>query len=180
MQLITDNYQKLNETLHNNDKSYGTCGNQHSDTILKIAHSLNTKDILDYGCGKCMLANTLPFPIKNYDPCIRAFADEPDPAEIVVCTDVMEHIEPDLCDNVLKHIRSKTKNVAFFSINTFAAAKTLEDGRNAHINLHDGVWWFNKISEHFEILSFMITGSNIDIYAKTIIKILRNEINIGK
>lgn len=165
MQLITNEYRKLNENLHNKNLSYGTSGHKCSDRIMHLAAQLLTTEILDYGCGKCTLSHTLPFSIKNYDPAIRAFADEPEPATLVVCTDVMEHIEPDLLDHVLAHIEAKTKHVAYFIISTTAAMKSLEDGRNAHLIVMDGEKWLDKLREYFDIGSYQTHPQAIEIIA---------------
>lgn len=154
MQVITTDYRKLNENLHNSNKQYGTCGHLYADEVLKICKRLNSYDVLDYGCGKNTLANVLPFIIKKYDPAIRAFHEEPESADIVICTDVMEHIEPELLDNVLKHIKSKCKKAVYFAIETTEAKKKLNDGRNAHINILKPIEWFTKLSEFFSVLEF--------------------------
>lgn len=155
MQTITDNYRKLNENLHNTNASYGTSGHNYADEVLHLCSQISTKDVLDYGCGKCTLANSLPFPIKKYDPCIRAFHEDPEPADLLVCTDVIEHIEPELLDNVLTHMREKTIKAVYLAISTRPASKKLEDGRNAHLIVQNGEYWFNKISEYFQILSYL-------------------------
>jgi len=166
MQLITDEYRRLNENLHNKHLTYGTSGHKCSDRIMQLAAHLLTTDILDYGCGKCTLSHTIPFTIKNYDPAIRAFADEPQPATLVVCTDVMEHIEPDLLDNVLAHIQSKTNTLAYFIISTTAAMKTLADGRNAHLTVMNDEAWLNKIEQYFDIYSYLTHPLAVEIIGK--------------
>lgn len=163
MQLITDQYRKLNENLHNHNPDYGTQGHGYADEIINLCGKFNTTDVLDYGCGKSTLADSLPFIIKRYDPAIRAYHEDPDPADIVVVTDVLEHVEPDLLENVLKHIESKTKKLVYFSVCTIQASKTLEDGRNAHICLKTGQEWFNKLSENFNIINYVRNGENFFI-----------------
>jgi len=163
MQLITNDYRKLNENLHNSNRHYGTSGHLYADEILALCKRINSYDVLDYGCGKCTLADTLPFVIKKYDPAIRAFHEEPEPADLVVCTDVMEHVEPELLEQVLLHIKSKSKKLTYFALSTSAASKTLEDGRNAHINLKTYVEWFNTISNHFVVLDFKKSGELVVI-----------------
>lgn len=153
MQVITDEYRRLNETMHNTNPVYGVSGHLYSDDVLRLCMSLDTHDVLDYGCGKNTLANSLPFVIKKYDPAIRMFHEEPEPAEVVVCTDVMEHIEPECLDSVIKHIHKLTKKVAYLVIATRAANKTLEDGRNAHLIVEEPIWWVNKMSDLFHIVS---------------------------
>ena len=55
----------------------------------------------------------------------------------MICTDVLEHIEPDCLQAVLGHLRQVSREYTFVNISTRAAVKSLHDGRNAH--LADGV-----------------------------------------
>jgi len=152
MQLITSEYRKLNSELHKTNKNYGTSGRLYVSDILKLCKKYDTRDILDYGCGKNTLANNLPFPIHQFDPAIPAFDAMPMAADIVVCTDVAEHIEPELLDNVLGHIASLTKKVCYMTCATRPAMKTLADGRNAHLIVENGEWWKEKLQQYFDIL----------------------------
>jgi len=151
--MISNEYRKLNESLHASSSSYGTSGENYSGEIAEIAFKFNTTDILDYGCGKSTLAHQLPFMINQYDPAIPKFNYNPEPADIVVCTDVMEHIEPEFCEKVILHIHNLTKKLAYLSISIIEAKKTLDDGRNAHINLKSWIEWLALISKYFDLLS---------------------------
>ncbi len=154
MQLITDEYRKLNENLHENNKHYGISGVNYLDEVIQILKSLNTQDLLDYGCGKSTLAHNLPFTIKQYDPAVKKYSAMPHPADVVVCTDVLEHVEPDLLDNVLTHIASLTKKRGYLSVCTREAKKKLTDGRNAHLIIENNHWWIKKILFYFDIIRF--------------------------
>jgi hypothetical protein len=154
MQLITDTYRSLNEQLHKERPDYGTSGQKHAGTILSLAKALGTQDILDYGCGKSTLSKQMPFIIKQYDPAVPKYSAMPEPADIVVCTDVLEHIEPECLDKVLDHLADLTNKVGFFTIATRAAAKTLQDGRNAHLIVENGNWWLEKLMMFFVITNF--------------------------
>jgi hypothetical protein len=101
--------------------------------------------VLDYGCGK----GTLDVPgIRRYDPAIPEFSKSPSPAHLVVCTDVMEHIEPEYVGNTILHIYSLTKRVAYFQIATRRdKSKTLPDGTNPHKTVRKGKWWINTFKE---------------------------------
>ncbi len=153
MQLITEEYCRLNKELHDTNKSYGTSGALYVKDLLGILHRQKTTDVLDYGCGKGTLANNLPFSIKQYDPAVPKHAELPEPADIVICTDVLEHIEPDLLDNVLSHIASLTKKMAYLSAATEPAKKVLSDGRNAHLIVQPKAWWEEQIIKHFKVVN---------------------------
>ncbi len=156
--LITDEYKKLNEKLHESNKHYGTGGHKWAPHIEGFAKMVGTTDILDYGCGKSTLAQNLPFSINQYDPAIEKYSDAPDAADILVCTDVLEHIEPELIDDVLAHIRSLTKQACFLVIANRPAKKVLEDGRNAHLIQQDEGWWLEKLRKSWSLLQFSSNG----------------------
>lgn len=152
MQLISEEYRKLNSDKHISSKYYGTSGQYYLSDIIEILKKCKTQDVLDYGCGKNTLAHNLPFRIQQYDPAIPKYAALPLPADVVVCTDVLEHIEPEFIENVLLHLKTLTKQVGYLLAATIPAQKTLADGRNAHILLREAEWWEKKIADYFEIV----------------------------
>jgi 2-polyprenyl-3-methyl-5-hydroxy-6-metoxy-1,4-benzoquinol methylase len=84
-----------------------------------------------------------------YDPFVGEFAVEPEAADLVICTDVLEHVEQECTGAVLDHIQSLTKRLVFFSISLVKAEKILADGRNAHINLPGAEFWLKEIRRRF-------------------------------
>ena len=124
-ELISDAHRQQQVMMHEEKEKYGTSSKNFVGVISHLASELQTNDILDYGCGKGLLQQNLPFAIKQYDPAIKVHSLIPEPADIVVCTDVMEHVEPHLLENVIKHIASLTKLVAFFVIDGNEAKKTM-------------------------------------------------------
>lgn len=112
--------------------------------------------LLDYGCGAaCNLAKHIKvsqgLTYQAYDPGVEKFASPPVPAQMVACIDVLEHVEPELVDNVLDDITRLTEGVAFLTICTKAALKNLPDGRNAHLTQQPLKWWIPKICERFDV-----------------------------
>lgn len=151
-QFYSPEYAAIQTKFHIDRPDYGTSGRHYADNIQKIAQKLNTRDILDYGCGKATLQKSIPYPIQNYDPFIPEYAKRPVPADIVCCSDVMEHIEPDFVTDVLIDILRLTKQTAFFQIATGPASKFLPDGRNAHLIQKPCNFWLAQLMEHFNIL----------------------------
>lgn len=153
MNLISESYRAQNTKLHEN-VHYGVSGHKTAQTVAHLAENYGTRDILDYGCGKRTLETALGFKIHNYDPCIVGQDSDPAPADVVVCGDVLEHVEPEFLDNVLDDLQRVTKKVAYFVIATRPAKKILPDGRNAHL-IQEGVgWWMPKILARFKLLSY--------------------------
>lgn len=122
--------------------------------IAELSRQYKTQDILDYGCGKSTLSLNLPLPIKQYDPAIKRYSDPPEPADIVVCTDVLEHIEPEYLEAVLDDLKRLVKKAGFFTVACVEAKKVLADGRNAHLIVESPEWWLRKLMERFYIKFF--------------------------
>jgi len=158
--LISDEYKKQLEEMHKNKEGFGANCKKYVGHLMDLLKSLDTHDVLDYGCGKGMLQQNMPFLIKQYDPAIKVHSLDPEPADLLFCGDVLEHIEPDCIENVIEHMASKTKKIALIVVSGNVAKKTLPDGRNAHLLVKDGAWWFSKISEYYTIISY--TNNKID------------------
>lgn len=157
-EFLSEGYRSvLTETHMSYGMRWGGAGKSHAETVLEFAQQLQAFDVLDYGCGRGTLREAIPLPVKEYDPGIPGKDKLPEPADLVVCTDVMEHVEPDKIDNVLKHLRTLTRKGIFLVIALTPAKLTLSDGRNAHISLHPANWWVEKLSK----AGFIITRKQL-------------------
>lgn len=157
--LISQEYRDLNARLHKENLAFGVGGAKHAPRILKLVEQLKTQSVLDYGCGKGYLARELPFPIWEYDPAIPGKDETPRAADLVSCTDVLEHIEPEKLDDVLGDIRRCTKKCGYFTIHTGPSIKKLADGRNAHLIQEPWEWWKAKLEQHyFKVVNYKQSG----------------------
>jgi len=150
-ELISAEYVALNTQLHHNNIAYGANGGKHAKSVIKLVDAIKAKSILDYGCGKGYLAKSLNFPIWEYDPAIPGKESSPRPADLVVCTDVLEHIEPEKLNFVLNDLQRCTKVIGYFTIFTKESTKTLPDGRNAHLIQEKSNWWKKRLEKFFTI-----------------------------
>jgi hypothetical protein len=157
-ELISDEYKKLNNQLHNENLYYGVGGAKHAPRILKLVEKLKTHSVLDYGCGKGYLAKELPFPIWEYDPAVPGKDETPRAADLVNCTDVLEHIEPGRLGFVLDDLRRCMKVAGYFTIHTGPSQKTLADGRNSHLIQQPWEWWKVRLEEFFKIAQYLQSG----------------------
>ena len=162
MDLITEDYRAEQRRLHENPH-YGVASIQFAPLVTEFLNQFSVQQLLDYGAGKGRLAQHIkpnhPVRITMYDPAVPQYAALPPPHEMVACIDVLEHIEPQLLDNVLDHLQSLTERLGFFTIHTGPAVKVLSDGRNAHLIQQPPAWWLPKILQRFELITFQRTGA---------------------
>jgi len=164
--LITDAYRNMNAQMHKDKSAYGTSGHRWGAEVAILAQSHRTRSILDYGSGKGTLNKCLKgLEVTNYDPAIEGIDGLPSPHDIVVSTDVMEHIEPELLDPVLNHIHSLTGKIAFLVICTRAAKKVLPDKRNAHLIIENKAWWENRLDKYFQTITWIPEDGLLAVYA---------------
>lgn len=155
MTLISDDYRRLNAELHGAEHDFGTALNVPTDQIVSLIKWVKARSVIDYGADKGRFAGELRaagFDVVEYDPCIPEKAAEPGPADFLVCIDVLEHIEPEYLDNMLRHISGLYKIPSYLLIPTGPAKKTLPDGRNAHLTVQPAEWWAAKIGQHMQVV----------------------------
>lgn len=158
--LISDSYRRLNIELHSHGK-YGLHGGKWADKVGDIAKRIGAATILDYGCGQGSLRATLDMPVAEYDPAIAGKDKRPQPADLVVCTDVLEHIEPDYLDNVVDDLHDLSIKGLFAVISTRPAKKLLADGRNAHLIVEPPSFWHATFSDRFTVDEWAIADDEI-------------------
>lgn len=158
--LITEEYRKQNAHLHATS-DFGITAPKWFDVIVPLARQYQIMSMLDYGCGKGLLKKALGEVVVEYDPAIEGKDAIPAPAGMVCCIDVLEHIEPELLDNVLADLRRCTVKVGFFTISMRPAKRILPDGRNAHLIQESYTWWLAKLTPLFTVRSFNNRGSEL-------------------
>ena len=171
--LITEYHKTMNVMLHDKELSimlndipehYGCSGQVYAGHVSLLAGQIVKKagsvSVLDYGCGMRTLEHALPpiggMTVQNYDPCIEGLDERPEPADLVVCTDVLEHVEPECLENVLNDLQRVTKKLIFLAVSTRKAQKTYSDGQNAHKIVEDQEWWRPKLRKRFNIIDTQV------------------------
>ena len=156
MSVISEDYRALNAQHHLEAQEWGLQSIKHWRTVKAFCEDAGIDAVLDYGCGKRALERALaPFGIRvtNYDPAFPELAAPPKPQALVVCTDVLEHVEPECLDSVLKDLRRCTKLMAYFVIATRASLRNMPDGTNPHRIVESKDWWLEKLDPYFKIHS---------------------------
>lgn len=169
--LITKEYTAQLKQLHDENTDFGSMGHVFAPMIARLMNSYKVNEVLDYGCGKCSLLMTMgeermvdhAFEYTGYDPAVERYSQAPMPAEMVVCLDVLEHVEPQCLPDVLEDLRRCTQKLGFFTITIVAAKKMLSDGRNAHLIVKPPIWWLERIMEHFTVHTYQNNGSGFAV-----------------
>ncbi len=140
-------------------------------TIRNIIIKHKIKSLIDFGCGKairyidiCKITDKTTgqkkiyknvadyWGIRDYvlyDPGVTAFSKFPNSQkDLVICTDVMEHIPAQDTIKLLTEIYELANKAVFFAIEiNNVSNKKLSDGRDVHINLKTKEEW-NKIFQN--------------------------------
>lgn len=149
--LITPEYRDLNIEMHYRLPTYGI-GEKWAPYLKGLIGKVSARSLLDYGCGKgglrySLLRDGVGIPIYEFDPAIPG-KQEPHFADIVSCTDVMEHVEPEFTESVVAELCKLSKRAVFVSVSCITGSKHLADGRSAHINVQTPKWWGNLFNAH--------------------------------
>lgn len=147
--LATPAYRALLEHAHATT-NWGRGGASWADKVHAFAVKVQAEQALDYGAGGRTLApalKALGLKCFEYDPGVPEISAPPKLADLVVSTDVYEHIEPELVPNVLRHGYMLARKAGFFVIAKQPAKKILADGRNAHLTCQPTEWWVARLQE---------------------------------
>jgi len=158
--LISKTYLKEIEYQHNTSE-WGMAGFNHVPYIIDLANSINAKNILDYGSGCGKTANELRknnFTVLEYEPGIESKRKNLKlinnlnfKTDLIICTDVLEHIERKKLINVLNHLKSINCMYYYVTVGTGPSYRFLSNGANAHLIQEDEHWWYNTLSKIFKI-----------------------------
>lgn len=161
MTLVSKEKQKLYAELHKNIPSYGR-GPAIYEEISILIDFLKPKTVLDYGCGKGLLIKSLQeryhdIEFFNYDPAIEEYNHiDRSHYDLLLNTDVLEHIPEDSIDDVLKHMNKLSGNI-FFNLHHGPAVYKLPNGENAHCTIKPKDWYREKIKNLWGVAQPLIS-----------------------
>jgi hypothetical protein len=177
-EIITPRYAALNSTLHKKRREYGAYGRRYAEHVYGLLALYRPQSVIDFGCGKGSLAvevekliadrqpsrfrknrefaarrTDLHMPDwQDFDPAIEGKDTLPElPADLLVTTDVLEHVEPELLDNCLDTIIGLTGRFLFAAVALKFSNKTLADGRNTHQIVESENFWIDRFKPIFNI-----------------------------
>jgi len=149
-------YTNQYSAIHNSE-NYGVSSENFKDFISILIDDIKVNNVLDYGCGKSKLSDELAkkLNIKNYkyDPSIEGLDNIPvNKVDLIINTDVLEHIPEDILDNVLEKIASLSSKV-YFNIHNGIVAGFKFGEESPHCTVHPAKWWKSKLQKYFKIVT---------------------------
>ena len=148
-------YLEEYKILHKIHPSFGSGACIYLPEICLTIDYLRPKTVLDFGCGKASLIKELVHRYPNvefygYDPAIFGRDILPvEKADLVINTDVLEHIPEDILPSVVEKIASISDNV-FFELHHALAYQVLPNGMNAHCTVKPPQWYYELLNRHFK------------------------------
>lgn len=169
---ITPEYKEQLKKMHES-ASFGKRAKmpKHLESFIE---EISPRSILDFGCGKGNLVSLMKekYPEKTilgYDPGNAKFDKSIDniSVDLLVSSDVLEHVEPHLIDETLSYLSTKSKFI-YHLISLAPAKRKLPDGRNAHLIQESPEWWRLKFQNlNYKIIKEDYTeGYKRDIFVK--------------
>lgn len=123
---------------------WGRSGSRHWPLVKEFADRLGAKWILDYGSGAETFApeaTAAGYRVEMFDVGTDRLAI-PKQVDVSFSSDVLEHVEPEKIDNVMKFLYLIARKGGWHKIALKPANKILPiTKRNAHILLRDPAWW---------------------------------------
>jgi len=131
---------------------YGRSAKTHRAAIQACIVELKPYSIVEYGCGRSRLCDDLEYNEASYvrfDPAIPGIdVLTASKADLVINTDVLEHIPRAEVDALLEKIAALGNRV-FFNISTRLASEVLPNGENAHCTVLPAEEWLEILLPHF-------------------------------
>lgn len=158
-------YAAIHET-----RRYGDTGVHKLRIIEPWVRFCRPSSILDYGAGQSDLVNRIAstsLEVRDrYDPAIAAISVVPKQRyDMIVCTDVFEHLDEEEVSEVLDDILSLS-DLVVFCIDTREASTVLPSGENAHATVRPSSWWLSVVRQHFPSAE-IVRRKGSSIYIKT-------------
>jgi len=163
---IQSDYAEQLRKEHDGSK-WGSTGARYSgeDLARVIASRPYLQTALDFGCGKGTLSQAFPELVwQEYDPGIPGKDHIPSGSfDLVTNTDVLEHVEPHLLDNVLLVLQDKTDKVLFLDIACYPTGKVFGEGpyvgQDLHLIIQDPEWWKERVCTAMHALTLVYFNS---------------------
>lgn len=144
---ISNDYQEVLQRKHGASTNWGSTAGKYAgaEVLQQVFYNQQIQEMLDYGAGKQALKPFVERYIPHvayhaYDPGVPEIADKPKGKYgIVTCIDVLEHVEKEFTEEVVREIGRYAKYTVLLDIACYPTGQVFEEGphkgKDLHINL---------------------------------------------
>lgn len=139
--IVSPEHAERQRLAHEQLPNYGRFGYRWVADALRLSEPGDT--ILDFGCGKSTFAKAMAGTgrtVREYDPGIPGKDAPPEPADLVVCTDVLPFVESDRLEATAAHIESLARKALFVAV-PFHPAEKLARYPDVVRTIEPPEWW---------------------------------------
>lgn len=166
--MISEEYQRKITEYHRTHR-WGGAVEGKAFEIKCIAKDNGCSTILDFGCGFGALKNKVghEFDVTEYDAGIEGKNKLPvGKFDMVVCCDVMEHVEPEFVDQTIDWLYYYATKMIYVSICCAPSLQTFDDGSNLHLTIQTPSWWMSRFEERGLKFSYVGTDRGLTMKIK--------------
>ena len=159
LEMYSGKYQEQLRREHY-QSSWGSTGAKYSgsDILFLLRERPYIKSVLDYGAGKASMGSfieeLMPGRVQwtNYDIGIPEYDQLPSKTfDLVLSTDVLEHVEPDRLSSVLQQLEQLTGKVLYSDIACYPTGKFFGEGpyigEDFHLIIESPSWWRDQFKQ---------------------------------
>ena len=157
--MISDSYKEQLQLLHGSKRNWGGGGAKNFGDEIRSYLIKRPKytTVLDFGAGQRKLGKFVTDDLQrrsrakeivwtDYDPGVVGIDRLPSGRfDLIVSSDVMEHIEPDMVEQTCEWLRDHATKAIYMHIATMPSGVILPYGRNAHLSCHKIAWWLDQL-----------------------------------
>lgn len=157
---LSSTYLALLQHEHNTTQ-WGTAGWTAAPWVWQHMQQYQLKSVVDYGSGHGSFGHWfqqqgIELDLQQFEPGRASGRIQLVPAQVVVCIDVLEHVEAEYLSAVLDTIHSLALHSVYFNIGLRPAKRVLQDGRNAHLCLLEPAAWRSMLCSRWQQLSMAV------------------------
>jgi 2-polyprenyl-3-methyl-5-hydroxy-6-metoxy-1,4-benzoquinol methylase len=141
------------------------------DTMRQVVEGIprdggDLPSLLDYGCGKGVfmaeMARSRLFRfIRGYDPAVDAYKARPAQSyDVVTCLDVLDQLEAEFVEPVIRDVAQFTAHTAVFDV------ITVQTPALAHLNPRPAPTWRDIIGRHMRVTAMTVRPSTAEEIAQ--------------
>lgn len=129
--------------------------------LLKAGLNVHLVDITEEALDAEIFLHRMKSSIRFTESCLWDLPADLEPAQWILCMDVLEHIPEERLDSVLSQISSRMEKGGLLSIHLIEDQFGRTIGENLHLTIQSADWWKRKISQFFSLHAELLNDGTV-------------------